>query len=141
MTYSDISPAESTAYENRRRRARDTYEGGLAALESQRGDVMAKQGLDTAQFTRNWDQSRNRLPGGYARRGLLNSGIYKRGLEQYAQARQQASSQLGLRYQAMLNQMNQQQMAAGLQFNNTMGDLYDQEAMRRAEIAAALKGL
>lgn len=139
MTY--LPPVEANAYENQRRRARDTYQGGLAGIEQQRGDAQAANAFNQGQLATRWDKVRERLPGAYIRRGMQNSGVFRRGMKDYAQGRQQSQQGLALQFQQMMNRLNQQGLAAGIQFNNTVGDTYDQEAIRRAQIAAALEGL
>jgi len=139
MTY--LPPAEANAYENVRRRARDTYQGSLAGIESQRGDLQAANAFNVGQVGRRWDRTRTRVPGRFIGRGLMNSGLYRRGLQEYGENRMAASQGLALRYQQMVNSLNQQGLGAGILFNNIVGDSYDQEAIRRAQIASALEGL
>lgn len=139
MTY--LPPAEANAYENQRRRARDTYEGTLAGITQQRGDAAAGNAWNVGELTRRWDKIRTRLPGQYIARGLQNSGIQKRGMGEYAVARNAAQQGLALKYQQMVHQYDQQGLGAGIIYGNTVGDTYDQEAIRRSQIAAALTGL
>lgn len=139
MTY--IDPAEQLAWDNQRRAARNTYQGSLVNLDFQRGAAQQNQGLDFNKLTTQFDQMRNNLPGGFAKRGLLNSGIYGDKLQQYGTARSSAFSDLASKYQQMLGGLGQQQNAAGINYSNTLGGVDDQEAIRRSQIAAALKGL
>lgn len=139
MTY--LEPSESFAYENRRRRARDTYQVGVAGLESQRSNTLQNEGLATSDLSRKYTQMRERLPGSFVRRGVMDSGIYKRGLERYAQARQGDQANLSARYQQMLSDLALQGQAQGVNYSNTLGAVDDEEAARRAQLAAALKGL
>ena len=139
MTYLD--PTEVSAYDNRRRRARDTYQIGLAGIENQRSNMLQNEGLETKNLAHKYTNMRNRLPGGYINRGVMDSGIYKRGLENYAYNRQAEQSSLAARYQQMLADQALQGQAAGVNYSNTIGAVDDEEAVRRASIAAALKGL
>lgn len=136
-----IDPVEQQAWDNRRSRARSTFETTAAQNEFRRGNILQNQGLDTASLARRFDRMREQLPGGYARRGLLNSGIYKQGLTRYAQDRQSAQSDLFARYQQMLGDLAHQQQLQSVNFMNTIGDINDQERVRRAQIAAALQGI
>lgn len=139
MTF--IDPVEQEAWDNRRRRATDAYQGQKATFAFQRGNIQQNEGLDTNSLTRRFDQMRRRLPGGYARRGLLNSGIYGRGLQEYGLDRQSAFTNLAAKYQQMLGQIGQDEQMAGINYNNAVGDINDAERVRRAQIAAALQGI
>lgn len=139
MTF--IDPVEMEAWDNRRRRAADTYGVQKAQFAFNRANVQQNQGLDTNKLARQFDQMRERLPGGYAARGLLNSGIYKRGLTNYGLDRQSAFGDLAAKYQQMLGQTSLDEYGAGITYGNTIGDINDQERIRRAQIAAALQGI
>jgi hypothetical protein len=136
-----IDPAEQAAYDNQRRRATDTFQFARSNFAFQRGNVQQNQGIDTNKLARQFDQMRERLPGGYARRGLLNSGIYKRGLTNYGLERQSGFADLAAKYQQMLGQLNMNEFGAGIDYGNTIGDINDQERIRRAQLAAALQGI
>jgi hypothetical protein len=136
-----IDPVEQESWDNRRRRATDSYQHERSQFAFQRGNVQQNQGLDTNKLARQFDQMRERLPGGYARRGLLNSGIYKRGLTNYGLERQSAFGDLASKYQQMLGQLSMDEFGSGITYGNTIGDINDAERVRRAQIAAALQGI
>ncbi len=136
-----IDPAEQAAYDNQRRRATDTFQFGQSRYAAQRGNIQQNQGLDTNRLARRFDRMRESLPGGYARRGLLNSGLYKRGLTDMGLDRQAAFSDLTAKYQQMLSNLSFDQYGAGIQYGNQIGDIDDAERVRRAQLAAALQGM
>lgn len=136
-----IDPIEQEAWDNRRSRARSTFETTSAQNEFRRSNILQNQGLDTASLARRFDRMREQLPGGYARRGLLNSGIYGQGLKRYGEDRQSAQTNLYARYQQMLGDLSMQQQLGAVNYMNTVGDINDQERVRRAQIAAALQGI
>lgn len=136
-----IDPAEQESWDNRRRRATDLLQVQRAQGEFARGNINQRQALDTSALTRRFDQMRERVPGQFARRGLLNSGLYKRGLERYGLERQAATANLAGRYQEMLGNSQLQQQLGEVQYMNSIGDINDAERVRRAQIAAALRGI
>lgn len=136
-----IDPVEQEAWDNRRNRAKALYETQKAQGEFQRSNILENQSLDTAELAKRFNRMRERLPGGFARRGLLNSGIYQRALKQYAEDRQAATSSLAARYQQMLGEHGFDQKLQAVQYLNTIGDINDAERVRRAQIAAALQGV
>ena len=139
MTY--ISPEEQATWAGRRRRAKDTWEFGKSKLEFDRGGTQAQQGADVATLVRQFDLMRRNLPGGYARRGLLNSGIYAQALQDYGQERTSAYGDLARKYQQMLGQQEFQGRELDLNYSNAILDVDELEKMRRAQLAAQLKGL
>lgn len=138
MTY--ISPEEQLSFANRRRQTKDRYQRGLAQTDWQEGQYQSQQGLDTQNLAQQWDQVRRRLPGRYHARGLANSGLLGLGLQEYGQARSGAYGDLAGRYQQMMGQVGQNRQNLGLDYTSGMADIDDLERMRRAQIAASLRG-
>lgn len=139
MSY--VDPAEQASWQNQRLAARNSLQSQLAGFDFQRGAYQQQQGLDTNSLTTQFDQMRQKLPGGFAAKGLLNSGIYADKLQQYGTQKDQAFSNLAAKYQQMLGGLGQQQDAANMNYANTITNTNDQEAIRRSQIAASLKGL
>lgn len=138
MTWLD--PAEVAAYANRRTRATNQYQIQQAQNSYNRGTTGANQATSTRNLTTQFDKMRTNLPGQYARRGLLNSGIYAQGLQDYGTGRTSAFGDLAQRYQQQFGQFDLNDQAASVNYNDTIGEIYDQEAVRRSQVAAALRG-
>jgi hypothetical protein len=136
-----IDPVEQESWDNRRRRATDSYGVQKAQFSFNRANTQQNQGLDTNKLARKFDQMREQLPSSYASRGLLNSGLYKRGLTNYGIERQAAFGDLTAKYQQMLGQLSLDEYGGGVGYSNTIGDINDAERVRRAQIAAALQGI
>lgn len=139
MTF--IDPVEQASWDSQRTRANDKYKFGQAQSAFQRSSGQANFGLATGNLARRFDQMRESLPGRYMARGLANSGIYGRGLQRHGEDRQSASNDLFTQYQQMLGQIGLQDQANTIDWSNSISGVNSQEMARRAQIAAALKGL
>lgn len=136
-----LGPEDYNYFLARRRQVNDTYSLGDSQNRYQRqiadlGYNQQRQGL-----VQRFAQQRRALPGGYARRGMLNSGIYQRGRSDFMQNR---DTQLGnLDQQYGLGQFGFDM--AGTQLEQTrrsaLDDLESQEVARRAALAAALRAV
>lgn len=136
-----LTMTEQANIANQRRQANDLYGNSLANLEFQRGNALANQSLDTQNLTTQWDRTRERLPGGYAHRGLLNSGIYGQGLQNYATDRLSAFRNLQSKYQQQLGSYDLQKQQAVNQHASTFAGIDTTEQAARADLAAQLRGL
>jgi hypothetical protein len=124
-----------------RSKASNTYGQARATNDYQRSSLDARFNQNQAQMGLQWDRQRGKLPGGYARRGLLNSGVYHQGLQDYAVNR-------GNAYNQALQQYGEQAGAIGLQGQSTeqtyadaMATIAAQEQMARSQVASTLRGL
>lgn len=134
-------PTEIAAWGNQRRQIADQYGNSQAQFAYQRSTQQAQQGQDTADLAKQWDRTRTALPGQFAHRGLLDSGVYGGALQQYGSDRDSASKNLALKYQNSLGQigLNQQQSQSAYTSGNQQVDA--SEAARRQSLAAQLKGV
>lgn len=136
-----IDPAEMAAWDGRRRRATNQYQVGQAQGQFNRSLGKQNQGIETRNLTQQYGQMRENLPGSYARRGMLNSGIYGRGLQQYGTQRTTAFGDLASKYQQQFGQLDLTDQANTVNYNDQLGDINDQERVRRAQLASALRGI
>lgn len=136
-----LSPQESAQFTTQRNNARRTYQGGLAAntyqqtlagLKFKRG----KQGLNTQ-----WDRQRAALPGDYIQRGIFDSGIYQRGLKDYATDRSQAFGDLSLGYQGEVGGLKMDARGLSDSYANTLATSQSAEQARRAELASRIRSI
>ena len=143
MAVTDYSPSPSEQYQWGVRRRNNLQGWGRAQAQTNfdRGNINANRATDTRNLATQYDQMRRRLPGQYAGRGLLGSGYHAQGQQDYATARTNAYGDLAQRYQQMLGQLNLDQQGAAQNYYNTAGDINTEEAMRRAELAAQIRGI
>lgn len=136
-----LDPASVAQFSNMRRSAALQYGSGLATNQYQRSALDQNNTFNTQQLTRQFDQTRNRLPGNYARRGLLTSGIYAQGLQDYGQNRLDAFQKQLMGYQQAAGGYDQNQRNLESGYAGSIADIAAQEQQRQAEIAAQLRML
>lgn len=139
MAIPTLSPAETAAYNARRVQARGTYRAGLAQNSYQRRIGNAGYQQQRLGLTSQWNQTRNLLPGGYAQRGLLNSGIYQGGLQQYGQQRIGAFQGAEQTHFGQLGQLSQGRLDLRSTLNSSLNTIEAEQQARRATIAAGIR--
>lgn len=134
-----LNPEDLNWFASSRRRVNDTYNLGLAQNNYQQSVLGNQFARSLGDTTRQFSRMREKMPWAAARRGLMNSGIWNKQLADFGVDKNAAIANL-------TGQMNDQKF--GLQLaQNQLGqirgsallDLNDQEAARRAAIAAALR--
>lgn len=142
----DLGPEDIQYFTSARNRVQQSRDLALGT-QGMTGQIQFERtqlGLDKAQavadLARQWDQLRNRLPGSFARRGLLNSGIAARGLKDYGVDRTLAESRLGRAYDARAGALDLEQSQVQSVYDQAISDLKAQEEARRASIRASLSG-
>ena len=134
-----LSPEDINYFDTARRRLGLNYQQGSAQNAYQQGVLGQQQASGLDALNNRYNQLRNQLPGGYAQRGLLNSGIYQQGLQQYAQNRQTDLNNVQQQYQQQLGGLQLGQQQLDQQNTGGLGDIEAQQAARRQAIAAALR--
>lgn len=136
-----MSASELAAYNSRRSSARNQYSQYLAQSTYNKGlnEQDYTQGYQRAG--QSFDAARQNLPDQYLRRGALHSGLYGQGLGAYAQQRQQGLGDLTQAYQRNVAQGNINDQNQASNMNDALSQIDQEEAARRADIAAQLKGL
>jgi hypothetical protein len=135
------SPQETAQWGVRRRNAVQGYARQNAQNNFDRGNFNANRAGDTANLTQQYQQMRNRLPGTFAGRGLLGSGISAQGFQDYGTQRTNAFGDLGRKYQQMLGQTDLNAQNYAEDYTNQMSDVAQEEANRRAELAAQIRSV
>jgi hypothetical protein len=132
-------------YEGRKEQARTAYQNTIAQNAYQRSMLAAREGMDNQRLTETWHNQRQQLPGAYGRRGLLNSGIYKQGLGDFAKARQTAFDEQRFSYETQRGQLGVNDQAAQNQMNSAItGIEYDrvaQDVAYKQDLAQQLRGI
>lgn len=135
------SPEELDQFAGQRNHINLNYGQANATNLFQRGNTLANKQADYGNLKRQFVQQRAQIPGQFIGRGLLNSGLYQRGLKDYAANRTEAFGDLGRKYQQMLGTLDlQRQQGAASQFAD-LADVNAQERQRRAELAAQIRSL
>ena len=139
MASSLLSPEDINYFATGRRRVNDTYNLGQAQGNYQRDVAAGAFGRAQGNLLSQYAKMRDRLPYGYARRGMLNSGIYQKGLADFAQDKNRAIGDLAGSYaeQTAGFDLAQRQLAQVRQ--SSLMDLDEQEQSRIAATAAALR--
>lgn len=116
---------------------------GLAGADYnwQKNAAQQANATQMASLTNQFRQQREALPGQYAGRGLLHSGIYAEGLANFNVNKQNQFAQLNQQYAAQQHNLNQGYAQAGQTQAETLNDIDLQEATARAQLAAQLKAV
>lgn len=131
---------EATAFEGQRMAADYGYQQNLVQNAAQMQALNVEQTQARRDLASQLRRARQQLPGQYAGRGLLRSGIYGRGLGEFEQGRMTAEARqergFGQRRQDLISALSQFDINRAMALANI--DL--QEAQRRSAIAAMLQG-
>lgn len=101
-----LDPQQIAAFNQALARLSADYGRSLAQDTFDRGSAQQDYNRANTALGMQWDQARTQLPGSYAGRGLLNSGIYKAGLKDYATQRSFATDTLRSQYDRQVGQLN-----------------------------------
>ncbi len=136
-----LDPAEQQGFDSQRSKINLDFGHANAMNAFQRGNVLANRASDFGNLKRQFFNMRNSLPGQYVGRGLMNSGIYKQGLQDFNQNRVQQFGDLARKYQQMVGQLDlQRQQGLESQYAG-LADINAQEAARRAQLASQIRGV
>lgn len=139
MASSLLSPEDINYFSTGRRRVNDTYNLGQAQGVYQRDVAAGNFGRSQRNLLSQYSKMRDRLPYGYAKRGMLNSGIYQKGIADFAQQKNQAIGDLGAQYGEQMAGFDLAQRQLGGVRSSALMDLDEQEQSRIAATAAALR--
>ena len=117
----------------RRRTATSQYGLARARLEAERSHAGLVQGQARRDLQTNYTQQRSRLPGQYAQRGLLNSGIYGRALTTLRTGHLDAANRNALQYQGQLNQFNLSGRETEVSYQDELLNLAQEEQALRTQ--------
>lgn len=136
-----LSPEEINAYQSRIDNADTAYQRGLARLAYQRGTAQQDYGIAQTRATRQWDKAFGSLSSPYARRGVLRSGIFNRGFQDYGLNRQQSFADLDLANQRRQDGFNQSEDDLNLVHNMALTQVERERVARQAALAAQLRSI
>lgn len=142
VAVSTVSPAETMNWNGQKADARQNLLGNKANALYQQQLSGLDYGQRLGQMGRKFDQARVQLPSQFAQRGLLQSGIYKNALAQYAQERLQAQNALQTQFQQQQggfifdDRGAEDQYAAAIQ--RILGEQYARQAQAATQIGGWL---
>lgn len=140
-----LSPFEELQYQNRIDDLRSTLGGQLAQTQYQT-DMLGnrrkrdRQELDfqyNSPYTGLWQ----RLPGDFARRGLLHSGIYNQARTELAINQQRQGSNMELQYGEQLGQQDINRKQYESQLAGGIGRVESERAAARSAAAAQIRSV
>lgn len=135
-----LSPFDIASFRTRRTALRNDYRRGVAANNLAMGDATAQYNNDYQGLLQNYTTQRNQLPGSYANRGLLNSGIYREGLGQHYADRATGFGNLNMGLQSQLGQLNLQRLQLAQALRGGLSQVTADQLAARAQLAATLRG-
>lgn len=134
-----MSPEEIHAFGQQKSSIRDQYANQLAQLNFRRGQTAAEQGYQEGDLGRQFDKFREKLPYAAVRRGVADSGIYKRGLQDYGQDRMRQMGELVRRHQGVLGGFDLQRQGLEKTQASQLADLESRRQVRRSALAQQIR--
>lgn len=141
MSDTFLGPEELAAYNTRRNVANTSADRSLAYLAYQRQMAEQNYGQDRNRVQTAWNQNWFNQQGGFGRRGIFNSGIYKGAGTNWAQQRDNALSDQERAYQQALGGLSQQELNVEAIRNATVGGVDAEQQARQALKAAEIRGV
>lgn len=137
----DLSSDDWNYFQTQKRRVNQTFGYGLDQNQWQRDSTTNDHNRRLADLKAKWGQQRAQLPTAYAQRGLLNSGIYARGLDRAQGDFNRAQGDLAGAFNDQLAGLGLADRQLESVRGNSLNDLDSAEAARRAAVAEALRSI
>lgn len=134
-----LSSDDFNYFSTQNRRLREGFVLGKAQNDLQRSQVDSTTARGRINLAEQFSQVRRQLPSQYAQRGLRNSGLYDRGLRDFARSKQLGTFDLEASYAdqlAGINAANQQLDVVG---KTGLDDVASAMAARRATLAEQIR--
>jgi hypothetical protein len=135
-----LSPSEILMYQLRLDNAGNQYNHGSAYNTYQKSLLENSNNAALGDMRRQWAQNFTNTQGSFARRGLGDSGIYRRGLENWRMNKQSAFGNLDRSFQAARNGLDYQQQNLGDARDASINTTNLDRQARQGEYAAAIRG-
>lgn len=135
----ELNPEDLNHFSTGRRRVNQTYDMARAQNDFQKSLANNAYSRNFGSLAKQYDRMRERMPYGYAKRGLLNSGVWGRALGQFSQDRVRSFGDLLKAHQDATGGLD---LAADQLFKtkeNTLADIESAERARLDAVAAALR--
>lgn len=136
-----VSAVDLANIENARNLAKLQQSQGLAGVDYQQGNAVQNYQMGRDNMVRQFDQMRQNLPYQYNSRGLMNSGVYTQGLQNYADNRLRSLNQFDTQHQQALAGFGLQKQNIAGSYKTAMDNAARAEAARRQQTAAQIKAI
>ena len=136
-----LNPAEQYAYQTRINNADIAAQRGLSKLAYGRSQSGLDYGIGKTDLTRQWDNYQRSMPGQFARRNVLRSGIYNRAFGNYGYDRQRAFQNLDLANSRQGAGFQQQEDDINAIRQMALNQIEAERATRQAALAAEIQAV
>ena len=134
-----VSPATQRSVGTTRRTI--DYGYGLSDIQEARENLMRQGTLGTYQQGKQFGDLWRQLPGAFNKRGMLDSGQYRRGRERLAGAQELGAYGLQGQIESARRQLDKQRGLLEEQFSQGLQEDAITDALRRFGIAQTIQGL
>ena len=134
-----LSPDEVNALQTRRRQVNTTYGLGMAQNRFQMGRTRRECNRGRQDLKFQFGRARRELPGAYAAGGLMNSGIYQRGLTDFNVEKTRALGNLRGQFQDEMGGLRLASRQLDRVRQSSLNDIASQRAARRQALASSLR--
>lgn len=134
-----MTPEETHYYLSKRNQLNESYGLGAAQNNYQAGTVRNAYTRQLGDYARQYDKVREKIPYGFARRGMMNSGLYQKALTDYNTERNAGYANM---QGAFNDQIGAYDLALGQMGQVKQSSLTEVDAQQKlAETAALLRGI
>lgn len=137
----DLGPEDIAYFDSLMSRANQVYGQESANNLYQQGILESEKGITERDLTTRFDQMRERLPGQYQNRNIMNSGVYQAGLGDYATQRTNTFSDLNRRFQNQMGGLQNAYQQLGQTHGTTLSDIESRKTARRNTIASTIRAV
>lgn len=132
---------EIAGWNNRRNAARERYSQALANNQFQQAELGRNYQTNQANQQRAQGNARSTFGDSYAGRGLMNSGIYGRGLRNFYMDMAEQQRALTDQYQSALGGLNLGALNQEGTLASELGAIDAEQMARTADLAAQIRGV
>lgn len=137
----DLGPEDIAYFDSLMSRANQVHGQESANNLYQQGILESEKGIQERDLNTRFDQMRERLPGQYQNRNLMNSGVYSAGLGDYATQRTNTFSDLNRRFQSQMGGLQNAYQQLSQTHGSTISDIEARRTARRNTIASTLRAV
>jgi hypothetical protein len=141
MAYDPLDPFEAVAYDTQAQALRQQYGTALSKNAYNQGNLGLRRQMDNAELGQQFFDFRQKIPGAFAARGFMNSGLYKKSLMDYQNNRLKAQNKLDFNYNEALGGLNLDKLGIEGNLSGGLASIEAQKQVRRATLAAQLKDI
>lgn len=135
-----LNPEDYTHFRTQKWRVNDTYNLAQAQNTHEQNSARNERERTLQELTRQFTSQRQGLANGWARRGMMNSGLWQKHLGDFNTARNQAFAHTRGHYQDQLGGLDLAKQQLGTVRTNALSDIDIQQAARRAAVQAMRSG-